>query len=73
MDIPLYIPGVENESIWVRCSSVESRVVLDGNLITSRGLGTSFEFALSLVKVLYGEEVVSEVAGPMVMYEHEAL
>ena len=48
-------------------SSVESRVVVDGNLTTSRGPGTAFEFALSLVSQLYGEEKAEEVAKPMVM------
>jgi putative intracellular protease/amidase len=46
-------------------------VVVDGNLTTSRGPGTAFEFALSLVKQLYGEEKMQEVAGPMVMYDYK--
>lgn len=50
------------------CSHAEERVVVDGTLTTSRGPGTSFEFALSLVKQLYGEEKAHEVAKPMVMY-----
>ena len=32
-----------------------------------RGPGTAVEFALALVKQLYGEEKMREVAGPMVM------
>lgn len=48
-------------------SSAEERVVVDGNLTTSRGPGTAFEFALSLVSQLYGPEKASEVAKPMVM------
>lgn len=56
-----------------RCSAVSSRVVLDGNLVTSRGPGTAFEFALTLVKVLYGEEMAAQVAGPMVMYDQEVV
>lgn len=32
-----------------------------------RGPGTAFEFALALVRELYGEEKMREVAGPMVM------
>ncbi|KAG1677249.1 hypothetical protein FOA52_013448 [Chlamydomonas sp. UWO 241] len=51
-------------------SVVPERVVVDGNLTTSRGPGTSFEFALSLVKQLYGAEKEKEVAGPMVMYPY---
>jgi 4-methyl-5(b-hydroxyethyl)-thiazole monophosphate biosynthesis len=50
-------------------ASVAARVVVDGKLTTSRGPGTAFEFALALVKELYGEEKMREVAGPMVMYE----
>ena len=52
---------------------MSSRVVLDGNLVTSRGPGTAFEFALTLVKVLYGEEMAAQVAGPMVMYDQEVV
>ena len=44
--------------------------MVDGNLTTSRGPGTAFEFALSLVKQLYGEEKMKEVAAAMVMYDH---
>jgi 4-methyl-5(b-hydroxyethyl)-thiazole monophosphate biosynthesis len=32
-----------------------------------RGPGTAFEFALALVREMYGEEKMREVAGPMVM------
>mmetsp|Transcript_40014 Transcript_40014/g.127978 ORF Transcript_40014/g.127978 Transcript_40014/m.127978 type:complete len:306 (-) Transcript_40014:238-1155(-) len=46
-----------------------ARVVVDGNLVTSRGPGTAFEFALELVRLLVGEETRDEVAGPMVMWE----
>ncbi|KAJ9518460.1 hypothetical protein QJQ45_018488, partial [Haematococcus lacustris] len=49
-------------------SAVSERVVVDGLLTTSRGPGTAFEFALSLVKQLYGEEKLQAVAAPMVMY-----
>ena len=48
-------------------SEVDRRVVVDGSVITSRGPGTAFEFALELVKQLYGDEVMKKVAGPMVM------
>ncbi|GBF99751.1 hypothetical protein Rsub_12526 [Raphidocelis subcapitata] len=46
-------------------SAVAQRVVVDGNLVTSRGPGTAFEFALELVKQLYGPDKAREVAGPM--------
>ena len=44
-----------------------SRVVVDGNCITSRGPGTAMEFALKLVEVLFGRESRDAVAGPMVI------
>ena len=44
-------------------------MVVDGKLITSRGPGTAIEFALQLVKELYGEEKANEVAGPMVTHD----
>jgi 4-methyl-5(b-hydroxyethyl)-thiazole monophosphate biosynthesis len=49
--------------------SVEERVVMDSGIVTSRGPGTAFEFALSLVSMLYGPEKMKEVAGPMVMHD----
>ncbi len=52
------------------CSESASRVIMDGSLLTSRGPGTAFEFALALVRELYGEEKESEVAGPMVMQDY---
>ncbi len=38
----------------------ESRVVVDGRVITSRGPGTAADFALALVEALVGPEVASE-------------
>lgn len=42
------------------CSS-EDAVVIDGNIITSKGPGTAFVFALSIVKVLCGEQAAQEI------------
>jgi 4-methyl-5(b-hydroxyethyl)-thiazole monophosphate biosynthesis len=50
-------------------SEAQRRVVADGILTTSRGPGTAFEFSLALVKQLYGEGKMEEIAGPMVMYD----
>jgi 4-methyl-5(b-hydroxyethyl)-thiazole monophosphate biosynthesis len=49
------------------CSESAARVIVDRNLITSRGPGTALEFALALVGELYGKSKENEVAGPMVM------
>jgi 4-methyl-5(b-hydroxyethyl)-thiazole monophosphate biosynthesis len=46
---------------------VESGVVRDSLLTTSRGPGTAFEFALALVEQLYGAEKVQTVSGPMLL------
>ncbi len=46
---------------------VDSRVVVDGNCITSQGPGTAIAFALKLVELLFGKEKKEEVAGPMVV------
>jgi DJ-1 family protein len=43
------------------------RVVEAGQLITSQGPGTSFEFALCLVRRLCGETVYKNVAGPLIL------
>ncbi|KAG2459091.1 PARK7 deglycase, partial [Polypterus senegalus] len=45
----------------------ESRVEKDNNIITSRGPGTSFEFALAIVEALMGKEVVNQVKAPLVL------
>ncbi|KAK9204118.1 hypothetical protein WN943_014376 [Citrus x changshan-huyou] len=47
--------------------TVESRVQQDGKVVTSRGPGTTMEFAVALVEQLYGKEKADEVSGPLVM------
>jgi len=39
----------------------EDAVVVDGNIITSKGPGTAFEFALRIVDVLCGTQIAQEV------------
>lgn len=46
-------------------SEIENRVVVDGNLITSRGPGTTMEFALGIVEKLFGRDKALELAKPM--------
>ncbi|ORX72903.1 DJ-1 protein [Linderina pennispora] len=45
----------------------EDRVVVDRNLVTSRGPGTTFEFALKIVELLVGVDRAREIAGPMIL------
>jgi len=47
--------------------AVDSRVVKDGNCITSRGPGTAIEFSLKLVEMLYGEQKAKDLAEPLVV------
>jgi len=45
----------------------EDRVVVDGNLITSRGPGTSLEFSLAIVEYLVGKDKSSEIANGVLL------
>ena len=42
--------------------------MIDGNLVTGQGPGTTFEFALALVEILFGRDKRQEVAEPMVLW-----
>jgi 4-methyl-5(b-hydroxyethyl)-thiazole monophosphate biosynthesis len=42
--------------------SLDQRVVVDNNLVTSRGAGTAVEFALKLVELLFGRAEALKVA-----------
>lgn len=41
--------------------TTEAPVIVDGNVVTSRGAGTSEQFAMELVKILCGTEVYEKV------------
>ncbi len=43
-------------------SALDERVVVDGNIITSRGAGTALDFGLTLVTCLLGKSAADEVA-----------
>ena len=53
-------PGMEKEVSGARWS--DQRVVVDGNLITSRSAGTAGEWALAIVSALFGEEAAGKLA-----------
>lgn len=52
-------PGTEGDIMSARF--VQNRVVVDGNLVTSRGPGTAAEFALKLIELIAGREKALEV------------
>ncbi|HEX2882636.1 MAG TPA: DJ-1 family glyoxalase III [Polyangiaceae bacterium] len=45
----------------------QQRVVQDGNLITSQGPGTAFEFALAIVAKLVGADRAAQIEGPLLL------
>jgi len=45
----------------------DARVVHDGNLVTSQGPGTSFEFALALIAELLDQETANQVAAGLIL------
>ena len=59
-------PGFEDKLVGA-CVSKEP-VVVDGNLITSRGMGTAIPFALSIVEYLL-EKKTAEELGAGIIYE----
>ena len=52
-------PSVKNELQYE--SYKEDMVVVDGQIITSRSPGTAMEFAMKLVEILVGKEMVEEI------------
>ena len=52
-------PSVQEKLERVKYS--DDRVVVDGNLITSRSPGTAMEFAMKLVEILFGTDRVKAV------------
>ena len=57
-------PGMEDELCCAEAH--EDAVVIDDNIITSRGLGTAIDFALALVSVLKSDETAEELAEKIV-------
>ncbi|MEW5814836.1 MAG: DJ-1 family glyoxalase III [Spirochaetota bacterium] len=52
-------PGLEEKLNGVDFQ--ESRVVVDGNIITSRAPGTAAEFAIAIIRYLVGEETAEKI------------
>jgi 4-methyl-5(b-hydroxyethyl)-thiazole monophosphate biosynthesis len=56
-------PGVA--AALTATSRLNDRVVIDGKLVTSQGPGTTFEFALTLIRLLEGPEKALSIAQSM--------
>ena len=52
----------------VGAETVAEGAVIDGNVITGRGMGASLDFAFALVEVLRGREKADEIA-KQIVYE----
>jgi protein deglycase len=51
---------------------LEETVVIDGNIITSQGPGTTFQFALAVIAMVEGEEKSDSLAGAMIVERRKA-
>lgn len=55
-------PGFENALEGAEVQTAPVKVVTDGNVTTSRGMGTSIDLGLELVRLLVGEEKAEELS-----------
>ncbi len=53
-------PGMESQVSGARWS--DERVVVDGNVVTSRGAGTAGEWAIELIDKLFGPDAAQKIA-----------
>ena len=62
-------PGFEERLTGAAVERKE--VVTDGNITTSRGLGTAIPFALELISLLLGEEKAEEIRKSVIFQENQ--
>lgn len=58
-------PGYEEELLGAK--AVDAKVVVDGQYITARGMGTTIEFALTILKEL-GQEAIANQIGDAIQF-----
>ncbi|MBR4026230.1 MAG: DJ-1/PfpI family protein [Lachnospiraceae bacterium] len=63
----------EFEEKLLGASIVETDVVRDGNIITSRGMGTAIPFALEIVRYFMGGEKAEELMNGIIYSEYSSL
>ncbi len=60
-------PGYEE--LLMGAKVVNAAVVVDDNIITSKGMGTSIDFSLAIIKYLKGEEPAAKIA-EVIQYQY---
>lgn len=60
-------PG--NEEALLGAQLINKDVVVDGNIITSKGMGTAVDFSLAIIRKLKGEEEAIRIAA-QIQYTH---
>ncbi|MFH1050956.1 MAG: DJ-1 family glyoxalase III [bacterium] len=61
-------PSVKSQLI--QHNYLEENVVLSGNIITSRGAGTAFDFSLKIIEHFCGSEKAKQIADSIVLKEY---
>ena len=64
---PLDADEIEAARRWYSERNLEGPVAIDGNIVASRGLGTSIAFALAVVERLAGTAKRDEVEAGLVL------
>lgn len=54
-------PGFETQLTGAVIITAPERVVTDGNITTSRGMGTSLDLGLELVRLIKGEKLAEQL------------
>lgn len=62
-------PGSVDLSTIADMEYSNDKVVISGNIVTSRGPGTAMDFALAIIEQLLGSEKRAEVEGPLLRNE----
>lgn len=60
-------PSVKDQLVGKYAYVDDQKVVIDGNIVTSRGPGTAFDFGLKLGEILVGAEVAKDCAEKMLL------
>lgn len=58
----------EHEANLTGANVLRDAVVVDGNIVTSRGMGTTLKFSFKLLEILMSRERAEEVKGAIIYY-----